>query len=438
MARSRAETRGPMVDALKRLGLDSRARICDAGMGAGCLGECIRAAFPDCELTGVDYWLRFLVDPDCRKTEGWPSLSLYNTLIGGGDGELSRFMHRTSAGSYDAIVFGDVLEHMPQAQAFDVLRRALEVATRGVVINIPVSDFPQMPVWDNEGERHLWWWTRGQWEDFGAEWIGGDGQVATFLFRADVPAAPILSIVIPAFNRRRFLDLSLRSILRTEAPAWRFEIIVVDDGSIDGTAEHIRREFGDWGVSCIRRTKNVGKPNGPGLARNVGLRAARGDWVAFADSDVVHCNDVISATLTALDKPGIYRCHGHWVLETQAVGGEPEKGSCFRANEEHGSTAPAQMWWVAPRKVLMDIGGYDERFAVYGAEDLDIYARLGRCGLKIVKIPGQFAVGLYAKRNAGAKDVIDVKQNELQHALWREDETMVRNVGVDWGQPHDK
>jgi len=86
----------------------------------------------------------------------------------------------------------------------------------------------------------------------------------------------------------------------------------------------------------------------------------------------------------------------------------------------------------------MDIGGYDERFAVYGAEDLDIYARLGRCGLKIVKIPGQFAVGLYAKRNAGAKDVIDVKQNELQHALWREDETMVRNVGVDWGQPHDK
>ena len=114
--------------------------------------------------------------------------------------------------------------------------------------------------------------------------------------------------------------------------------------------------------------------------------------------------------------------------------------TCFRGNvptpQRSGAGIPAQMWWACERDILIEIGGFDERFTVYGAEDLDVFARLGRKGLKIHWMPRMFAVGLWAPRKAGPRDVINVEQNRKQHELWRADATIVRNEGVDWGRQH--
>jgi hypothetical protein len=95
-------------------------------------------------------------------------------------------------------------------------------------------------------------------------------------------AAPIVSIVIPAFNRVAPLRLTLRSAARaaTRLPA---EIIVVDDGSTPPLAE-VLRDFTDAPISVLRQ------PNqGSMVARHTGLLAARGDYVLFLDSDdLVH------------------------------------------------------------------------------------------------------------------------------------------------------
>jgi len=430
MARSRVTTHGPMVRALQSLGLGLRPRILDAGMGAGCLGERIRRAFPNAELTGADCWLRYLVDPACRQTDGWPSLSLYDTLIGGRQAELPGFLEAIPPGTYDAVVLGDVLEHLQPHEARHCLDRARAVATAGVVVNTPIREFPQGSIWNNEHERHRFWWPRRCWEALGGQWIGGDDSVGCFLFRAHPAVEPRLSVVIPTFNRRSYVDLCVRSLLRTEAPPWQFEILVVDDGSVDGTAQHVRREFGHLNVRLIRRTVNIGRPNCPGLARNVGLRAARGKWIAFLDCDVVHCRDPIAAMLK-VDHNAHWRCWGTWMLETALV----EGGTTFRGGMNQ--LIPAQMWWGTERENLVEIGGFDERFTVYGAEDLDIYARLGRQGLKIEHLPGQYAVGMFAPRNAGPRNVIDVAQNERQHKMWRDDQSIVRNQGVDWGRQHE-
>jgi len=422
-----------MLKALAMLALPRRARILDAGMGAGELGACIRGRFPDVELTGVDCWLRFLLDPECRGSEQWPVISCYDTVTGGDEADLTRFFERCTAGQYDAVVLGDVLEHLPQDRALPALERARAVAALGVVVNIPVSDFPQEPTWQNPLNKHLWWRTVDWWETQGAEHVGGDERSATFLFRSDVPPAPVLSIVVPTFNRRAFLDISLRALLRTVAPPWRYEVIVVDDGSIDGTREFIQREFSSRNVRCVRRTRNVGKPNNPGLARNVGIRAARGTWIAFMDSDIVHCSDIIHGTLTQANAPGLWKARGDWVMKR-----DENRATEIRVKAGRDEEMPGQFWWAADRELVVRLGGFDERFTDYGAEDQDLIARLLRCKLEVQHVRGQYAIGMYASRGLKATGgVLNKEQNDWQHEIRKRDKSVVRNNGVAWGEPHD-
>jgi len=84
-----------------------------------------------------------------------------------------------------------------------------------------------------------------------------------------------VSVVIPTFNRKRFLTEAVESVRRQTFSDW--ELIVVDDGSTDGT---------DEGISCVPGVRLLKQPNrGVSSARNAGLAASTGEWVAFLDSD---------------------------------------------------------------------------------------------------------------------------------------------------------
>ena len=88
---------------------------------------------------------------------------------------------------------------------------------------------------------------------------------------------PTTLIVIPTYNRLRFLTEALASVFgQSRRPD---EIIVVDDGSNDGTAEAMAR-LTDQGVRYVRQ-QNAG----PSAARNRGMREATSEWIAFLDSD---------------------------------------------------------------------------------------------------------------------------------------------------------
>jgi len=92
-----------------------------------------------------------------------------------------------------------------------------------------------------------------------------------------VPASSI-SVVIPAFNRRREILRAIASLFRQTLPP--AEIVVVDDASTDGTPDAVA-ELGDSRLNILRHTRNLGAA----AARNTGIAAARGDWIAFLDSD---------------------------------------------------------------------------------------------------------------------------------------------------------
>ena len=88
---------------------------------------------------------------------------------------------------------------------------------------------------------------------------------------------PLVSIVIPTFNRKRFVCEAIESCLAQTYP--NCEVIVIDDGSSDGTGEHLRGTFGA-GIRYIRQENQ-----GPAIARNRGIWEARGEFIHFLDAD---------------------------------------------------------------------------------------------------------------------------------------------------------
>lgn len=108
-----------------------------------------------------------------------------------------------------------------------------------------------------------------------------------------------LSVVIPCYNARAFLAAAIDSVLAQRADG--LEIIVIDDGSTDGSAQ-IARGFGPV-VSCHSQ------PNGGiAAARNAGIARARGELLAFIDADDLWTPGSLDARLAALEAPPPVDC----------------------------------------------------------------------------------------------------------------------------------
>jgi glycosyltransferase involved in cell wall biosynthesis len=104
---------------------------------------------------------------------------------------------------------------------------------------------------------------------------------------------PLLSVVIPVWNRRRLVCDAIDSAL-AQRPG-RIEVIVVDDGSTDGTADEVERLYGAR-VHVVRLPRR----SGVAAARNAGVRVATGELLAFLDSDDVWLPGKLDAELRIL------------------------------------------------------------------------------------------------------------------------------------------
>lgn len=108
-------------------------------------------------------------------------------------------------------------------------------------------------------------------------------------------ASPTISVVIPTYNRGALLERALASVYAQTLPA--HQIVVVDDGSHDDTAARME---GHRGRVHYLRQQNAGA----GVARNTGMQAATGDWIAFLDSDDVFAPDHLQRLAAAIAATG--------------------------------------------------------------------------------------------------------------------------------------
>jgi glycosyltransferase involved in cell wall biosynthesis len=90
----------------------------------------------------------------------------------------------------------------------------------------------------------------------------------------------LISVIIPVWNGKPFVEEAIRSVFSQTYPA--LEIIIVDDGSTDGTKQVVSRLAGPIPITCLYQERQ-----GVAVARNTGVSVARGDWIAFLDQDDV-------------------------------------------------------------------------------------------------------------------------------------------------------
>jgi len=100
---------------------------------------------------------------------------------------------------------------------------------------------------------------------------------------AETKNNPTVSVIIPTYNRAQLVGRAIQSALNQTYQD--FEIIVVDDGSTDNTEEAMKG-FGDERIRYIRHKENSGSSAAPG---NTAIRTARGEYIAFQDSDDELC-----------------------------------------------------------------------------------------------------------------------------------------------------
>ncbi|MFC1514611.1 glycosyltransferase [Candidatus Omnitrophota bacterium] len=109
----------------------------------------------------------------------------------------------------------------------------------------------------------------------------------------------LFSVVIPTYNRKQFLKLAADSVLNQNFED--FELIIVDDGSDDGTKDLIQ-SYSDPRLSYLYQQQK-----GPAGARNSGIKAARADWICFLDSDDRFRREKLATTREYIEKYPDYR-----------------------------------------------------------------------------------------------------------------------------------
>ncbi|HTW27295.1 MAG TPA: glycosyltransferase [Acetobacteraceae bacterium] len=178
-----------------------------------------------------------------------------------------------------------------------------------------------------------------------------------------------VSTIIPAYNAAGTISRTIESALAQTLPP--LEILVVDDGSTDATAEIVGR-FGPP-VRLVR------KPNGgPASARNLGAREAQGEWLAMLDADDWWYPDKLARQLALDDDPRIAIIHALASHSRMRVPSEIRFADLWRANLLINSTV------LIRRSVFQALGGFDEDRRLISVEDYNLWLRVAESGWRIV------------------------------------------------------
>ncbi|HXF69538.1 MAG TPA: glycosyltransferase [Thermoflexus sp.] len=200
------------------------------------------------------------------------------------------------------------------------------------------------------------------------------------------------SVIIPTHNRKTLLRRCLAAASGQDYS--NYEVIVVDDGSTDGTGEMVRREFPR--VHYIRQEPN----RGPAAARNRGIEVASGEIIAFTDDDCLLPPDFLSRLADGYRRyPDVAGVGGYLEAPDELLQSNPfaryeayVTHRVYRAGPEEyvgGFECPAGGTnSMSYRKtVLLEVGGFDESFPYAAGEDADLKWRVVQRGYRLLYVP---------------------------------------------------
>ena len=232
-----------------------------------------------------------------------------------------------------------------------------------------------------------------------------------------------VSIIILNWNSRRYIDGCLGSILNAFPGGMTYEIIVIDNGSSDGSVGHIKSNYPD--VILIENDRN----RGVAPARNQGIEIAKGKYILMLDVDVIMHEGSVAAMIGAMDRyedvgmcgPKLigndgrlqYSCRYFPTILSKVYRQLPDGLQKRLLNKEElrdwGHNSPRFVGYVIGacqmmrRQALKDVGIYDASM-FYGCEEVDLCMRFWKKGWKVLYDPS--SVVTHIEQRLGRKRLL--------------------------------
>jgi glycosyltransferase involved in cell wall biosynthesis len=216
--------------------------------------------------------------------------------------------------------------------------------------------------------------------------------------------APLVSVVLPVYNRATLLPHSVRSVFAQTEGDW--ELLIADDGSTDGT----RALLSEWSVDPRVRVLELEHSGNPAVVRNAALRAARGEFVAFLDSDDVWMPEKLQRQVSCLcARPACgwsytafhhVDVNGRFLDDGARARWTPVEGDIFGATITGSAPIRTASVAMARRELIESAGGFDEELV--SGQDYDLWMRLALRTPVCVLDEALTAVRVHARSHSSA------------------------------------
>lgn len=211
---------------------------------------------------------------------------------------------------------------------------------------------------------------------------------------------PFVSVIVVTWNGKALLETFMPSVMGLAYP--NYEVVVVDNASVDGSADYIEKMWP--GARVVRHTVNDGTAEGS----NVGARAARGEYLFFISNDMWLEPDILDRLVPHLaDDPGVgiatvkmrrITADGRRLMEIDSIGanvdvfGFPEARGIHEEDRGQYDAGPAEVFFsfggamMIRRELFEKAGGYDPEFFTL-TDDIDLSWRVRMLGFRVVAEP---------------------------------------------------
>ena len=232
---------------------------------------------------------------------------------------------------------------------------------------------------------------------------------------------PLISVIVPALNEESVLGRCLASLQRQDVPAASFEVIVVDNGSVDRTVEIARSFGGALSVTVLeRRGVRIS------ALRNFGAAMARGELLAFLDADCVAPKHWLRQTADILGADG-FRIVGaqYRIPENSSWVARAWYGDLWRMKDGPVSYVPGGDLAIS-RELFLNLGGFDE--TIVTSEDTEFCERAAASSVPILAVPAlsvvhlgtpQTLAGFYRKQSWHGVNVHRLFLRDMWHSKSR-------------------
>jgi len=224
---------------------------------------------------------------------------------------------------------------------------------------------------------------------------------------------PLISVIIPCFNASPWIKETIQSVLSQDIND--LEIILVDDGSTDGSTEIVKKDFPS--VRLIR-TKN----QGPSKTRNLGTKESKGEFIQYLDADDLLAQGKLKLQIEKLKTLKADVCYGDWQKLIAFGDGRFEKGPQIKRVLQNPEIDLFTDFWCPPatylfkRSIIEKIGGWNERLPII--QDARFTLDCALHGAKFVHCAGIMAYyRLHTSGSVSSHDSIAFNRDILNNAI---------------------